>query len=157
MSLRVDWIPSAMVVVGSLVGLGAFAGSAGRVAAPDAPGAPARLETNRDRAAESVRAGHSNLVAQVTASSRAAIEAMRPELIRQCWEPSAAWNPEPEHIQVGFSLAFRQDGTVAASGILVAQGEARPDMTDCLAMLVHGLKIPPPGRSISIEARVQLP
>lgn len=149
MSLRVDWIPSAIVVVGSLMGLGAFAGSSGRVDAPDASIAspdPAGL-----------RPARSSPVEQVTASSRTAIEAMRPELIRQCWEPSAARNPEPERIQVGFSLAFRRDGTVAASGILVDQDNARPDISGCLTKLVHGLRIPPPGRSVSIEVRMQLP
>lgn len=183
MSLRVDWIPSAIVVVGSLMGLGAFAGSSGRVAAPEpdpaglacfspehvegepahepsstlVASAPARLETDRDRTAESARAGRSILVEQVTASSRAAIEAMRPELIRQCWEPSAARNPEPERIEVGLSIAFRQNGTVAASGVLVDQDKARPDISGCLGKLVHGLKISPPGRNISIDAHVQLP
>lgn len=187
MSLRVDWIPSAIVIIGSLMGLGAFAGS-GRVATPEASmaapdpaglacpspehsesesapeprstpvtSAPALLETSRGRTAEGVRPGRSSLGEQVTASSRAAIEAMRPELIRQCWEPSASRNPEPERIHVGYSLAFRRDGTVAASGILVDQDNARPDISGCLTKLVHGLRIPPPGRSISIEVRIQLP
>lgn len=166
-------MPLAIVIAGGLVGLGLYMGL--RSSAPQAPAptaaaspAPAKTADVEPKAVEAKappppvpekKTGEELATLQQTVERQAlaAVEAKREEILTKCWNPSAEKNPEPVKVNVGLSLSFRATGVIVASGTIANREAARHDMMDCLGRIAHGLEIPPPGQSISVEVYFDLP
>lgn len=165
-------MPLAIVIAGGLVGLGLYMGL--RSSAPQAPTAPAPPSAAKTAEAESKTADSkapptepvpdkktgeelATLQQTVERQALAAVEAKREEIVTKCWNPSAEKNPEPAKVNVGLSLSFRATGVVVASGTIANREAARHDMMDCIGAIAHGIEIPPPGQSISVEVYFDLP
>jgi hypothetical protein len=90
-------------------------------------------------------------------NARQALERLRPEFVANCWQPSAAVNPEPRRIKVAFSLGFTPQGTAQGVGIVEDHAAYRNDMADCLRTLAVKAAIPAPGVPLSVEVPFELP
>lgn len=123
-------------------GTAARQGAQGPATEPSLPSAPI------DRSA---------LDSEVHAAAMKALEAAKPAIIRDCWEPSFAENPEPAQIKLGFSLSFRKSGKMVASGVIEDREARRPDMFDCLAAAAHALEIPPQPTDVTTQIEFTLP
>lgn len=166
-------IVGAIVVAGAVVGLGAYLGLSSRPAPnPEAGPVPTPSQSDPTSSARpsprprstrpSAPAKKIDIIAlrkQTEQAALAAIEAERATMVSECWEPFAAKTADgskPDHAKVGFSLAFRKDGTVAGSGV-IEDRQSHEGLFDCLAPFAHSLTIPPPDSNISVEVHFQLP
>ncbi|WP_437321438.1 hypothetical protein [Sorangium sp. So ce385] len=97
------------------------------------------------------------LFKRVEADAVKALEARRPQFLKQCWEPSARKNPAPPRAKYLFSMTFDESGKEIARGISEVRGMERPDAAQCLRMIPLGIGVPPPGTRVAVEIEVVLP
>ena len=74
----------------------------------------------------------------------------------RCWTPALAKSKAPAESTYTFEIGLDLSGKEVARGVSVTPG-AREDVADCLRMVVAPVKVPPPGRSISVRVPVKLP
>ncbi|WP_437942265.1 hypothetical protein [Sorangium sp. So ce341] len=94
---------------------------------------------------------------RVEADAVKALEARRPQFLKQCWEPSVRKNPAPPRAKYLFSMTFDESGKEIARGISEVRGMERPDAAQCLRMIPLGIGVPPPGTRVAVEIEMVLP
>ncbi|AGP37099.1 hypothetical protein [Sorangium cellulosum] len=97
------------------------------------------------------------LYKRVEADAVKALEARRPQFLKQCWEPSVRKNPAPPRAKYLFSMTFDESGKEIARGISEVRGMERPDAAQCLRMIPLGIGVPPPGTRVAVEIEMVLP
>ena len=176
------YTPAAIVFAGALVGLGAYFGLAANqteATSGTSPTLPAEAATAppNGRAANGAAAAVATetsvpapaapppaparpAVADVEGATKAVLaelEKAKPNIVKNCWDPSFAKNPEPASVTVGVNMAFRTSGKLVGSGVAENREASRPDMFDCLAAEVHKIEIPPQPANVSVEVSLTLP
>lgn len=147
----------ATVIGCALVGLGLFLGL--RAQAPPTPSAdpprstppPARsIALSPEEVPEALRV-------TVTAQVSAALDALRPRILAECWEPALAKKAEPRAAEYILRLTFDAAGKEILRGVTDVRGSSRGDVGQCLRQMQMNLSIPPPGAYVPIDIRLTLP
>lgn len=117
---------------------------------------PPRSGAGSVRAGIAVR-GDRALKARVTKDATRALEALRSNLVKTCWAPAARKQPQPPKALYLYNMSFSAEGVELGRGISEIRGKSRADVANCLRRQRLGLKIPPPGRVVSVTVPLTLP
>ena len=140
----------AILGAGALIGGGLFLGLRGR--APGAPAGGAPVVGGAPAAVAPAAAGY-----DARAALGAELERRRPALVRACWEPAAARNPEPRSSEQIWNGTIGPEGTPIVFSVMEMRGLSRPDVTACLQDQLASLRLPPRPDSVFVELRFSLP
>jgi hypothetical protein len=113
---------------------------------PASNGAPARpaVDESRQRAEE---------------QAEFAFVRQQPDYVRACWKPAPAPSGSPPDV----GGAFEFDVTFGANGVETGRvmktgGYAKPELAECVRRLkLPALKIPPPGRALTVTTNFPIP
>jgi hypothetical protein len=137
----------AILGAGALIGAGLFLGLRSREAGPPPASAPpARAGAPAPAAGPDARA-----------ALRDELERRRPALVRACWEPAAAKNPEPRSSEQIWNGTIGPEGTPVAFSVMEVRGASRPEVVACLQDQLASLRLPPRPDSVFVELRFSLP
>ncbi len=117
-------------------------------AIPASPSAPP--QTSASPSPATPRDGVANEV-------RAALDPLRPALVKECWAPSAAKDAEPASLGFDYRIAIGPQGNVVAHSVNDVAAASRADVARCLRDRKLDLKVPPPGSSVVVTGTLKLP
>jgi hypothetical protein len=92
----------------------------------------------------------------VQAAVQRALEAQKPLFRERCWDPAAKAAPAPARSTYVFDLGIDAEGREVARGISETEG-ARPEVGQCLRLLVAPISIAPPRQRTTARVRIELP
>lgn len=88
--------------------------------------------------------------------AQAALDALRPGLVKTCWTPPAAG--EPVAILLTYDVTFGADGGILALGISEQRDAYRPSVSECARRQPRPvLPIDPPGESVRVILGLPMP
>lgn len=150
-------LPAAIVVGSAIIGLSLYLGlreglrrepvapapNAGPSPAPQATPTPpvSRAEPPADRAFR---------------QAQAALDALRPGLVKTCWTPPLAG--EPAAILLTYDITFAADGSILVLGISEQQDAYRTSVAECVRRQPRPvLPIDPPGEGVHVVLGLPMP
>lgn len=165
--------PTAILIGSGLIAVGLFLGLRQRPApddrsssptstsdpaiAPTTGSAPARALDNpgREPSPAAPPAVVSNEVAVEQATK--ALNAYRDGILKKCWNPAVAKQPEPKTLNLVYNFSFDPSGNQITRGVREDRATSRPDVRECIDGLLQPLQISPPGAGIYVEVPLTLP
>lgn len=118
----------------------------GPVVPPDPPvGPPRPVEMSAETRARGVE------------DARLALEGAREEMVRRCWTPAAAKQPEPRQIPLMFNMSFSAQGEMTGFGVSEDRAAHRPEVANCVRLLGLPLRVRAPGSLLLVEVPFTLP
>jgi hypothetical protein len=152
-----------IAIGGAFIGAGLYFGLRARAPEPVIASAPLVAPTTTVASATAVAAENPGRAAPTidVATARAEVvrqlEAVRASLRDQCWAPSLARNPNPDHGSFTFQYTFDASGQQVARGISADQGRTRADAAFCLTGKTPNVTITPQGASVRMTLSLAFP
>jgi hypothetical protein len=93
---------------------------------------------------------------RVFRQAQAALDALRPELVKTCWTPPAA--DEPKAIVLTYDVTFGADGGMLVLGISEHREAFRSSVASCVRELPRpALPVDPPGENVRVLLELRMP
>lgn len=89
--------------------------------------------------------------------ARLALEGAREEMVRRCWTPAAATQPEPRQVPLVFNMSFSAQGELTGLGLSEDRAANRPEVANCVRQLGLSLRVRAPGSLLLVEVPFTLP
>jgi hypothetical protein len=149
----------AILGAGALIGAGIFFGLRGQPRAAEAPPPAASPAVTPRRAPPSPAQPASAPGPAVSAQEelRAEVERRRSALLKACWEPAVAKNPEPRSSEQVWNGTIGPEGTPLAFSIQELRGKSRPEVVSCLQDQLASLRLSPRPTATFVELPFKLP
>jgi hypothetical protein len=153
-----------IAVGGACIGAGLYFGLRARAPEASTSTAPLAAPTTTVASATTVAAESPARTGPTTIDVSAArsevvrqLEAARATLREQCWAPSLARTPTPDHGSFTFQYTFDPNGQQIARGISADQGRVRADVAFCLTGKTPNATIAPQGSSVRLTLSFAFP
>lgn len=147
------------VILGVALYLGLREGLATRAPAPPAPAAHAPVAAPPTAPAPATKpaAPRGEPVAdRVYRQAQAALDVLRPGLVKACWTPPAAG--EPASILLTYDVTFGADGGILALGVSEQREAYRTSVAECVRRQPQPvLHVDPPGESVRVILGLPMP
>jgi hypothetical protein len=154
-------LPIAIVVGSAIVGialyLGLREGLASRAPAPPASAVQAPVAAPAPAAEAAPPAPQGEPPAdRAYRQAQAALDALRPGIVKACWTPPAAG--EPASILLTYDVTFGADGRILALGISEQREAYRTSVAECVRRQPQPvLHVDPPGQSVRVILGLPMP
>lgn len=148
-------LPAAIVVGSAIIGLSLYFGL--REGLRRDPVAPSTVPTPAQPAAPAPPVSRSEPAAdRAFRQAQAALDALRPGLVKTCWTPPLAG--EPAAILLTYDITFAADGSILALGISEQQEAYRTSVAECVRRQPRPrLPIDPPGEGVRVVLGLPMP
>lgn len=157
-------LPAAILAGSAFIGLGLYLGLREglrpEVAPPAAPeGSSPPVPASPSQAAPTKRRytlQREPVADRVFRQAQAALDALRPELVKTCWTPPEAG--EPTAISLTYDITFGADGAIIMLGISDSRDAYRASVGTCVRQQPRPrLSVDPPGENVRVVLELRLP
>lgn len=162
-------LPAAILAGSTIIGIGLYLGlreglrpapvaatAATPTVAPPAPAPPSEAPPSEAPPKRRFTLQREPVADRVYRQAQAALDLLRPELVKTCWTPPT--KGEPPAISLTYDVTFGADGGIIMLGISDAREAYRISVADCVRKQpLPRLSVDPPGENVRVVLELRLP